>query len=182
MEWDGDEKRIRALFSELSFEDQNRTPRFEKLWRRPEASSPARTRGLATPITAFAVLVILIATAFGLWSLFTTTPTLPQQLAVDVTPQSFTTTGPPEQKSNQASLVRIRSHSHRQQRLTRRSPVERLNTAEAAQLSAWQSPTAGFLESPAGTVFNSLPQLNQSVEDLRSFLPKNNQMLKESNQ
>jgi hypothetical protein len=49
-------------------------------------------------------------------------------------------------------------------------------------LSSWQSPTAAFLESPARPSFDSLPQLNQSVEDLKSFLPKANQVLKESNQ
>lgn len=38
------------------------------------------------------------------------------------------------------------------------------------------------MNSPAGMALYSLPQLNQSVNELKSFLPKNNVAIKESNQ
>jgi hypothetical protein len=44
-------------------------------------------------------------------------------------------------------------------------------TREARAITSWQSPTSALLSSPSDEVFSSLPQLNQSASDLRSFLP-----------
>jgi hypothetical protein len=38
-------------------------------------------------------------------------------------------------------------------------------------LSIWQSPTAMLLQSPADDVLSSLPQLDQSLTELKTFLP-----------
>lgn len=183
MKWDGDEKRIQALFSELSFEDRSRTTRFEKLWQRAELARPAQSSRSRTSTVVFAAVAVIVAAfLFGLWSHNTSTQSPTRQDAVNVTPQTIPSpVAPVEQKSDHANLIHIRSHPYRQKRLIRRPAIKRLDTAETALLSKWQSPTAAFLESPSGPVFNSLPQLNQAVEDLKSFLPKNNQVLKESN-
>jgi len=53
---------------------------------------------------------------------------------------------------------------------------------EAALLSKWQSPTQTFMEAPTAVALQTLPQLNQSVEDLKLFLSGNNETIKESNQ
>jgi len=76
----------------------------------------------------------------------------------------------------------IRPRGQRQKRSTRQRQTERALTREAAMLSSWQSPTRKFMESPTSFDLNSLPQLNQSVEELQLFLPKNNELMKESNQ
>jgi hypothetical protein len=44
-------------------------------------------------------------------------------------------------------------------------------TREAKAITSWQSPTAALLSSPNDEIFTSLPQLNQSASDLKSFLP-----------
>ncbi|HEV2834261.1 MAG TPA: hypothetical protein VGW58_03030, partial [Pyrinomonadaceae bacterium] len=77
---------------------------------------------------------------------------------------------------------RTRSHSSRRRTLARRQQSERALEQQAAILANWKSPTEGFMTSPTGSVFNSLPQLNESVKELQSFLSKNNESMKESNQ
>ncbi len=177
MDCTGDEKRIRALFSELACEDQNRTPQFQNLWRSAAANRNAAAGrvGLLAAVIAFAVIVAVFW--IGLWSKYRSTQPLPRREAYLVT-----TPAPPVIPASPApaeqQVVRNRSHSHK--RLTRRRTIEPAISTDAALLSSWQSPTAAFLESPAQSAFNSLPQLNQSVEDLRSFLPQ--KTLKESNQ
>jgi hypothetical protein len=42
---------------------------------------------------------------------------------------------------------------------------------EAKVISSWQSPTISLLRSPAGEVLTSLPQLTETVNELKSFLP-----------
>ena len=63
-----------------------------------------------------------------------------------------------------------------------RQPEPTLVARQAALLSSWRSPTETLMNSPAGMALYSLPQLNQSVNELKSFLPKNNVAIKESNQ
>jgi hypothetical protein len=44
-------------------------------------------------------------------------------------------------------------------------------TRDAKAITSWKSPTADLLSSPGDEIFTSLPQLNQSASDLKSFLP-----------
>jgi hypothetical protein len=64
----------------------------------------------------------------------------------------------------------------------RQRQTERAALRQAAVLSNWQSPTNILLNSPIASVLGSLPQLNQSARDLEQFLPKNNEVMKESKQ
>jgi hypothetical protein len=179
MQWDGDEKRIRALFSELSFEDQDRAPLFDKLWRQAQATVPAPSRSL-TAIAVICAVIILVVSLIGAGASFTSTQSLPQQQTVNVNPQTTPTPAArSEQEPNPLTLVAVRP-PHRKKRLVLRRTNERIELAQVAVLTSWQSPTAVFLESSARPSFNSLPQLNQSADDLKSFLPK--QVMKESNQ
>ncbi len=158
MELDGTEKRIQALFSELALEDRRRVPRFEKLC--TESARPVFRRSLA--VTA-AVVVIVAATSFSLWS-------RQSQTVLNIAPLEIPTPASPQL----ASIVELpRSQQpHRKRTIRQRS----VSLTEAAVLSRWQSPTQSFMQSPSSVSFNSLPQLNQSAKDLESFLPK-----KESN-
>jgi hypothetical protein len=49
--------------------------------------------------------------------------------------------------------------------------AKQLTTRNAISISRWQSPTAGFLRSQSDELFRSLPQLNQSLREMESFLP-----------
>jgi len=191
MELGGDEKRIRALFSELSLEDRSRVPQFGHVWTRAQQSAlrsavaPLRDKSLIKPI---AVLVSLFVTAaacsFAIWAWYRSTPSqipsiVNRQPLVPNTPEVFSTPQPVKVVVNS----RPRKVPLRPRKLiVRQRPVDRQITSDAVLLSSWQSPTQGLLESPTSLVLSSLPQLNQSAKDLKSFLPKNYEVIKESNQ
>jgi hypothetical protein len=159
MELDGTEKRIQALFSELSLEDCSRVPRFEKLWRQP--ASPARRFRTSFAVTAV-VVVVVAAVSLALWS---------KQSQLNIAPLEIPTP--------QLALIvqQPQPQQPRQKKIVRPRQPDRHIFSEAALLSRWQSPTQNFMQSPSRVSFNSLPQLDQSAKDLKSFLPR-----KESNQ
>ena len=174
MELGGDEKRIQALFSELSFADQSRVPQFGHLWTRAQVSK--ETGGIGRPV---AVLVSLLVTAaacsLAVWTWYrsTETPIIAVQLPPAVA-ATYTTTP--------VKVEPVRIDTRRRKQITRRRPVDRSITTEAALLSSWQSPTQQFMASPTSVALGSFPSLNQSAKDLESFLSKNSEIMKESNQ
>ena len=178
MEFTGDEKKIQALFSELSLEQQSRAPNFEKLWLRAQTTSPAAprfARRLALVTTTILVAVCLIATSS--WyrsSQFEQTANIPPQIIP--TKPSDTRVTQPEQ------FLTAHSKNTRTRRLVRQPCIERAAIREAAVLANWQSPTNILLNSPVASFLSSLPQLNQSARDLEQFLPKNSEVMKESKQ
>jgi hypothetical protein len=169
----GDEKRIQALFSELSLADQRRVPQFGRLWSRC-AVAPLREKTLIRPM---AVLVSLMVTAaacsFAAWIWYRSiqTPNVVIQLPTVEAPYI-----PSREK-----VQPVKIEPRRQKHITRRRQVGRSIATEAALLSSWQSPTQQFMTSPTSLALGSLPPLNQSVKDLESFLSKNSEIMKESN-
>ena len=225
MELAGDEKRIRALYSELSLEEARTAPRFEGLWR--EASG-AQQRGaqraprFSKPLVAIAATLLVAVTAlFVAWFTYKSpteenaqTPqvvaeksriieTIERQPTPDVRERNNATPdaresgktaadvrepektvivrGTPSPSNRQRTLARFRQANRTRQQQERNLEQRRLEQ-QAAMLASWKSPTANFMTSPTRSGFSSLPQLNQSVKDLESFLPKNNESTKESNQ
>ena len=168
MELGGTEKRIQALFSELSLEDHAHVPRFQQLWTRVEKTGRAP---LFRKSWAVAVVIIAAVSSFALWS-------TQSQIALNIAPLEIPTPASPQI----ASVVEpARPHQPRKKRIVRQRRPDSV-FSEATLLSRWQSPTQNFMQSPSSVSFNSLPQLDQSVKDLESFLPKNNGPIKESNQ
>jgi len=184
MELAGDEKRIRALFSELSFEDCGQTPRFEELWRGAQVMSPV-PRFNKPLVFVVVMMLVIVAAMVATWSRFTSTPRSVDHVHKLTPPQQIVTPAPPPASESQTlALVPRRQHSHpnRQRSLARVKQTGPTLQQQAAMLANWHSPTDTFMASPSASVFNSLPQLNQSAKDLESFLPKNSQSMKESNQ
>ncbi|HET6978875.1 MAG TPA: hypothetical protein VFI24_21255 [Pyrinomonadaceae bacterium] len=182
MELGGDEKRIQALFSELSLADQAHTPEFGRLWigatrefAMRQAVAPLREKTSLRPIAIFVSLLITAAVcSLAVWawsnsSNSTSASNIPPQPATEINYTSVSVA--PQPKS--ADKPR-RKHVRRQ--------LERRTKSDVALLSSWQSPTQALLESPTSLVLNAIPELDQSVKDLKSFLPKNNELIKESNQ
>jgi hypothetical protein len=166
MELGGTEKRIQALFSELSLEDRTHVPRFERLWTHVEKTSPAPLFRRSWAVTAAAV--IAVATMFTLWS-------RQSKPVLNIAALEIPTPASPQVAS--IIIEQRRPHQPRKKRIVRQRQFDSVIT-EAALFSQWQSPTQNFMQSPSSVSFNSLPQLNQSAKDLESFLPKS----KESNQ
>jgi hypothetical protein len=160
MELAGAEKRIQALYSELALADRSRMPRFERVWTRAEAMSPAPVFKRALVLTT-ALVVIAGAFSSALWSRYNS------QIALNIAPVEIATAPLP-----QPGQLSRASQPSRHRRTLRQRPVANPDITQAELLSSWQSPTQSFLESPSSTAFNSLPQLNQSAKDLESFLPK----------
>lgn len=179
MELVGNENRIRALFSELSLEDQSRAPRFDELWRRSANTQPAPTSNFRRPAIAFAAAAIILTCVLAVWSWSKATTDLN---AVNI-PSPLTTPPPIPRASQSNDLPKQtkRSHPLRKKRVEPSRTSEAAFT-EAAMLWSWQSPTSILMQSPAVSVLNSLPQLNQSAEELKQFLPKDHEVTKESNQ
>ena len=178
MEFTGDEKRIQALFSELSLEDLNHAPHFETVWRRAEANrSVVRRSALAFVTAAILAAVCLVAT----WSWYRASQS---EQAANIPAQVIPTASEarviqPEQ-SLSASPRELRTV--RPRRVARQRQTGNVAIREAELLSKWESPTSILLDSPTVSVLSSLPQLNQSARDLEQFLPKNNEITKESKQ
>ena len=165
MELTGTEKRIQALFSELSLEDRSRTPHFAHLWTRAEATKPSRVFSKSLAATA-AVIVLAVAFSFVIWSRSIT------QNALNIAPVEIPTTASPQL----AAVTDTPPPPQHAKRIARRPrQTERPVINDAALLSRWQSPTSSFMESPSSVRLNSLPELNQSAKDLESFLKESNQ-------
>jgi hypothetical protein len=179
MELDGNEKRIRALFSELSLQDRSHAPRFEKLWSGAERSGPAQIRYFRSSAIALGAAAIAAAFIFAAW-LWSTPASSENHNAVNDAPRIITPApGPDVFTPNNPPSSKEPKRPHR----PRKKRVERITEpamTEAEMLSNWRSPTNILLNSPTGFALNSLPQLNQSAEELKQFLP--NDATKESNQ
>ena len=174
MELGGAEKRIQALFSELSLEDRTHVPGFEKLWTRAEVARPPAREFSSLIAVIAAIVVVATAMSLSLWSWSRTS-----EVALNIAPQEI-----PDLALSRPPQVAIVVEPSKPlfQRQKTRVQKRRSEMSEVQLLSSWQSPTQSFMQAPTSVVFNSLPQLNQSARDLESFLPKNNEVMKESNQ
>jgi len=155
MELRGDEKRIQALFCELSLEDQTIAPRFKQLWNsaQPAKASSARL--------AFVIVSVLLIAALWLLAVSNhkSVESAPSVARINETPTT-------------SALYFERKQAKPPKRIKRPRKIEHAMAQEAALLSSWQSPTEIFMSSPTAFVMNSLPQLDKSVNELKQFLPK----------
>lgn len=175
MEFTGDEKKIQALFSELSLEHKSRAPGFEKLWIGSKRNTPPLVRRSVFAIVTAAIVAAVCL--IGIWSWSTASQ---YDHAANIPPQVLPTT--PEPRTQQLLSVDTGNIRPVRPRRVRQRQPERAAIRQAELLSKWQSPTNILLNSPIASVLSSLPQLNQSARDLEQFLPKNNEVLKESKQ
>lgn len=184
MELDGNQKRIRALYSELQLEDQSRMPEFTHMWTRVRVIKDANRGVFGRPIAiAVSALVTFAACALAVWSWYQSAPaTIPS--VVIKSPQVTQVLAPdrpsPIRISDDLKPEKVQPRRHRN--IPGQREADRRITTNAALISSWQSPTQELMASPTGLALNSLPQLNQSAKELESFLPKTNQVIKESNQ
>lgn len=174
MESIGDEKRIRALFSEVRFADEQAAPSFTATWHRAQARAirPRRTFNLSF-VTATALLVFALG-GLALWSRYSQ----PVQKA-SVTP-SANAPATASIETNQAppAPVLVKNRVAQRRQVKRSVRAESLTVAEnrkaqqqAKDLASWQSPTSSLLSSPSDNLFKSLPQLNENESEMKSFLP-----------
>lgn len=166
MELAGDEKRIRALFSEQRFDDQSMAPSFDRLWNARRTTQPQRIAFVQSLVVFGALAIIAVVFALALRS--------PETASQDVAHVSVPLASPSiesrvEAPKKRASLPRRTVHK----RSVRNNEREHIVTQQAEVLASWQSPTGGLMESAAGSFLNSLPELTESVKELESYLSIN---------
>jgi hypothetical protein len=181
MELVGDEKKIQALFSELRLADEQAAPSFVGVWNRAQLRRRTRVSPLSFSFVAAAFVVFVAVVALALWS--NSRPQAPQPnhtVAVTPAPVTPSVTPPatvgPTSRVISAAEQRQAARNLRAARFAARQRAEllaaqRAEIRDATAISTWQSPTATLLSSQNDALLNSLPQLNESVKELKSFLP-----------
>jgi len=178
MELSGEEKKLQALYSELKTADEQTTPHFARVWNRAQVAP--RRIGLFNPaFVAVAVLLVFGTVAFAVWTRYsrTVSPSPPEIVKAPPannptkpTEQPPATTLPPEVKPPKTSVA-ARGNRPSTRHTTLVAAADRKLAKDAKSISNWTSPTSALLESPSDEIFNSLPELNQSATQLKSFLP-----------
>jgi hypothetical protein len=183
MELVGEEKKIQALFSELRLADEPAAPSFVGVWNRAQLRPRARVSPLNFSLAAAAFAVFVAVVALGLWANSqrqTSQPTREIAAAPIMPPVTPASTNdeppkvpPTKQPTKEQPRVSRNARAARFAALQRAEllAARRAEIRDATAISSWQSPTATLLSSQNDALLNSLPQLNESVKDLKSFLP-----------
>lgn len=179
----GNEKKIQALFRDLKLADECLAPEFTRVWNRAQATSPGSSRVLKISVAVAAALFVIILSSVVLWSRNWQRSQQPgSSVATGPTPGSTagSTPAPPPTTPGPTQLVLAQPSIHVKSNGWDRKVVARphaeLNVGnaailEAVSISSWQSPTARLMQSPADDVLTSLPQLDRSLAELKTFLP-----------
>ena len=176
----GNEKKIQALFRELKLADERVAPGFISVWNRAQTPSPGSPRVFKISFAVATALFVIALCSLVLWSRNweRSQPSNPGVAGGSVTPGSTPALPPatpgPTQLGATQSPNRLKS-TRWDRKLTARRQAD-LNARNAAirepvSISSWQSPTATLMQSPADNVLTSLPQLDRSITELKTFLP-----------
>jgi hypothetical protein len=178
MELAGEEKQIRALFSELRFADEQAMPSFISTWHRAQSHSFRPQRAFNLSFVAAAALLVCALAGLAWWSRHWSQSTQPKVAIFSPPPVPSTTTTPtvpksPEPKINADIHPRTKPHSVKSaaRRESEQLALARADLRDAAAMSSWQSPTDSLMRSPGEQVLTTLPQLNDAATQLKSFLP-----------
>ena len=176
MESGWEEKKIRALFSESRSADEQVAPRFANVWNRARLA-PRRLRAFNPAFVAATALLVCALVSLVVWSrysqrtqpsvaVFTPPPSIVEGTSTPV--RSGTDGAHPA--PTQRHIKRSRPSRLSAQRRALIAANKKLNR-EAKAITSWESPTSALLASPSDEIFSSLPELNKSANELKSFLP-----------
>jgi hypothetical protein len=176
MELVGEEKRIQALFNELRLVDGQTTPSFVGVWNRAQAKTIRKQRAFNLSFVAVTALLVCALVSLAWWSkrwqrnpnAVAIAPPVPSMRPVKVGDEEVTSPKPAPTAVASSSKSNSRKLAARREVLL---VANRKATHEAQAIARWQSPTAALLNSSSDELLKSLPQLNQTVEELKSFLP-----------
>ena len=180
MELVGEEKRIQALFSEARLADEQTTPSFVGVWNRAQAKTIRTQRAFNLSFVAATALLACALVSLAWWSkhwqrnpnAVAIAPTVP----VTVGGETRDGNSPPVNSAPPIERrVAYSSRSSAMKLAARREALlvaaNRKATQDAKAIASWKSPTATLLDSSSEQLLKSLPQLNQTVDELKSFLP-----------
>ncbi len=176
MELIGDEKRIRALFSEVRFADEQIVPSFAGVWNRTQSKTTGTTRAFNLSFVVATALLVCALVSLAWWSrqwrqnqstVIASVPPITTPAIQDVQP---TNNPEPAKMGWHRSSERSRALKLAARRQAVLAAAGKKVLRDAKAIASWQSPTVTLLVSPADELLKSLPQLNQNAEELRSFL------------
>lgn len=178
MEVIGDDKRIRALFSEAKFADEQVAPTFTAVWCRAQARALKPRRAFNLSFVAATALLVCALASLALWSKYSQPREKSYAAYATVAATSLNTSVIKTGSETGGQLSRenkqLPDKSRRALAAQRNALVVSANrkaAQEAKQIASWQSPTASLLSSSSDSLFKSLPQLNENAAELKSFLP-----------
>jgi hypothetical protein len=172
------EKRIQALFSELRLADEQTVPSFAEVWNRAQSRTYRPQRAFNLSFVAATALLVCALVSLALWSrqwqpkagALVSVPPIPTVSPRQVAAVSEVNPPAPGQKGvGTRSKPRALKLSSRRQGLL--LAANRKAAHDVKAIASWQSPTVALLDSPSDELLKTLPQLNQTVDELKSFLP-----------
>lgn len=182
MELVGEEKRIQALFSGSRLADEQTTPSFAGVWNRAQAKTSRTQRAFNLSFVAATALLVCALVSLAWWvsrsqrsqeAMVASAPSITNSAPQNVVPAAVQPVndagGQPVNNPRSSNNPRVVRSAARRQTVTVASSQKTLRDAKA--IEDWQSPTATLLDSSSDALLKSVPQLNQSVDDLKSFLP-----------
>ena len=176
MELTGEENRIRALFSEVKFADEQIAPSFASVWHRAQAHSMKPRRAFNLSFALATALLIFTLASLALWSKYSQRP-LPASALANIPAPSFVRTTidkDPQTTGTIKDRLLGRPNSARSAQTRRQAlllAANRKAAREARAIASWKSPTESLLSSSSDELFKSLPQLTENANELKSFLP-----------
>jgi hypothetical protein len=180
MESDWEEKKIQALFSELRTAEEQVAPRFATMWNRAQLA-PRRIRAFNPAFVAATLLLVFGLVSLGVWSQYsqrTQPPVVAKVIAPEVVnappvPLTVKSDSGPDKVSPAPATRSVKRPRPLRFRSEERKLVvtNQKLTRDAKAISSWSSPTSALLTLSSNEIFTSLPQLNKSASDLKSFLP-----------
>ena len=186
MEIIGDDKKLRALFSEAQAADRLATPSFTSVWHRAQARSLKPQRAFSLSFALVTALLVLALGSLAVWSMYSNrnsrqreavnNPSKPAEVAAPAATSPKQANEKEEVKvAEKTPETPIAAPVHRSAKPRLRKPATQPETqtlaANTTTIETWQSPTAGLLSSPTDGLFKSMPQLNENANEMKSFLP-----------
>ena len=173
MNLNGDEKRIRQLFLEMSSDEQRRAPEFARVLAAANsemARSQNRARSLRLAMgVAMLCAALLIAMAIIVKSSKPQSTVAPERASAPASqPEQPQSVAPSQRNLGAANDAVPRTLVPK--RIRHRRTPDRMAIAMKS-LFAWRSPTASLLKTPDDELLRSLPRLGESLQTMKSFSP-----------
>ena len=173
MNLNGDEKRIRQLFREMSCEEEQRTPEFARVLEAASSRAGRKENGIRLFALAWVVSGVVIAILIALSFAMRHSNAQPQSDPGNQVAESE----PPKKSepSNALSTPSVDAPSTATRQTIPRRVRRRRHSDDLAirvkTLCAWQSPTASLLKAPGEEMLKSLPRLGESLRSIKIFSP-----------
>ena len=176
MELIGEEKRIQGLFSEARFADEHAAPSFVAVWNGAQAKTVRPAKSFQLSFVVAAAFLVCAVVSLAWWSshrqrrsdaVIANVPSITPETIQPVQPAH---NPEPEKVARPGLSDRSRALKLAARRHAGLIAAARKTLRDAKAITSWQSPTATLLESPSDGLLKSLPQLNQTAEELKSFL------------